>query len=197
VKIVERLTKGESKKNKKNKSHAASFIVVEVGGTSTFVTHDVTKVEVRWAETLLKLQSHAPRERGCLTPQTSAGLSCPGPARALAAQARAKAGHGLALPAQGRAWAWPWPYWPRAGPGPSHGPSYGRGPKILTFPILDVFLVFHRFSILVLVFHIVHMYFFETWFSCSLSLFLYSNLRFGDFVQIGSIDYFFFDMYFF
>jgi hypothetical protein len=103
---------------------------VEVGGTSTFVTHDVTKVEVRWAETHLKLKSHAPKERGCLTPRTSAGLSCPGPARA-----------------QGRAPGWP--CWPRAGPGPGHGhgPDYGRGrgrgSKILTFPILDVF----RFSI--------------------------------------------------
>jgi hypothetical protein len=46
-------------------------------------------------------------------------------------------------------------------------------------------------------FHIVHMYFFETWFSSALSLFLCSNLRFGDFVEIGSFDYFFFDMYFF
>jgi uncharacterized protein with von Willebrand factor type A (vWA) domain len=66
VKIVERLTKGESKKKKRNKSHEASYIVVEVGGTSTFVTHDVTKVEVRWVETHLKVKSHAPKERGCL-----------------------------------------------------------------------------------------------------------------------------------
>jgi hypothetical protein len=66
VKIVERLTKGESKKKKRNKSHEASYMVVEVGGTSTFVTHDVTKVEVRWAETHLKLKSHAPKERGHL-----------------------------------------------------------------------------------------------------------------------------------
>jgi hypothetical protein len=43
-------------KNLKNKSHEASYIVVEVGGTSTFVTHDVTKVEVRWAETHLKVR---------------------------------------------------------------------------------------------------------------------------------------------
>jgi hypothetical protein len=84
VKIVERLTKGEQKKIK-NKSHEASYIVVEVGGTSTFVIHDVTKVEVRWAETHLKLKSHAPKERGCLTPWTSAGLSAgAGPLRARA-----------------------------------------------------------------------------------------------------------------
>jgi hypothetical protein len=43
-----------------------------------------------------------------------------------------------------------------------HGLGYGRDPEILTFPILNIFLVFHRFSIAVLVFHIVHMYFFET-----------------------------------
>jgi hypothetical protein len=88
VKIVERLTKGESKKKKRNKSHEASYIVVEVGCTSTFVTHDVTKVEVRWAETHLKSKSHAPKERGRLTPRTSAGLSAgPGPARARAGPA--------------------------------------------------------------------------------------------------------------
>jgi hypothetical protein len=75
VKIVERLTKGESKKKKRNKNHEASYIVVEVGGTSTFVIHDVTKVEVRWAETYLEPKSHAPKERGRLTPRTSAGLS--------------------------------------------------------------------------------------------------------------------------
>jgi hypothetical protein len=84
---------------------------------------------------------------------------------------------------------------PRVGAGPGLG--YGRGSKILIFPIFIVFLVFHRFCILVFVFHIVHMYFFETWFSWALSLFLCSNLRFGDFVQISSIDYFFFDIYFF
>jgi hypothetical protein len=66
---------GESKKEKKNKSQEASYIVVEVGGTSTFVTHDVTKVEVRWAETHLKVKSHAPKERGRLTPRMSTGLS--------------------------------------------------------------------------------------------------------------------------
>jgi hypothetical protein len=98
VKIVERLTKGESKKKKRNKTHVASYIVVEVGGTSTFVTHDVTKVEVRWAETHLKLKSHAPKERGRLTPRKFAGLSCPGPARA-------RAGPGLALPALAMAMA--------------------------------------------------------------------------------------------
>jgi hypothetical protein len=71
------------KKRKRNKCHEASFIVVEVGGTSTFVTHDVTKVEVRWAETHLKLKSHAPKERGRLIPGTSAGLSArAGPLRA-------------------------------------------------------------------------------------------------------------------
>jgi hypothetical protein len=89
VKIVERLTKGESKEKKRNKSHEASYIVVEVGGTSTFVTHDVTKVEVRWAETHLKLKSHAPKERGRLTPQTSAGLSAAWDGQALAGPARA------------------------------------------------------------------------------------------------------------
>jgi hypothetical protein len=88
-----------AKKKKRNKSHAASFIVVEVGGTSTFMTHDVTKVEVRWAETHLKPKSHAPKERGGLTPRTSAGLSYPGSVRALPAQG--------GLPEGG----------PRAGPG--------------------------------------------------------------------------------
>jgi hypothetical protein len=110
VKIVERLTKGESKKKKRNKSHEASYILVEVGGTSTFVTHDVTKVEVKWAEIHLKLKSHTPKERGCLTPRTSAGLSCPGPVWALPAQGRAGAGPGQGLG---------WPCWPRARPGPS------------------------------------------------------------------------------
>jgi hypothetical protein len=75
----------------------ASFIVVEVGGTSTFVTHDVTKVEVRWAETHLKLKSHASKERGGLIPRTSAGLSCPG----LALPAQARAGPGLGPAGQG------------------------------------------------------------------------------------------------
>jgi hypothetical protein len=105
VKIVERLTKGESKKKKRNKSHVASYIVVEVGGTSTFVTHDVTKVEVRWAETHLKLKSHAPKERGRLTPRKSAGLSCPGPAQARAGPAGAGQGLGVALLAEGGAMA--------------------------------------------------------------------------------------------
>jgi hypothetical protein len=179
VKIVERLTKGESKKKEKNKSYVASYIV---GGTSTFVTYDVTKVEVRWAESHLKLKSHAPKERGRLTLRNSAGLSCPGPPWALAGPcgpragpARpgqgspywARAGPGLALPAQGRAWAWP--CWPRAGPGPGHGRGRGRGSEIFTFPIFNVFLVFHRFCIVVFVFHIVHMYFFETSFSWALS----------------------------
>jgi hypothetical protein len=54
--------------------------VMEVGGTSTFVTHDVTKVKVRWAETHLKLKSHAPKERGRLIPSKSVGLSSPRPA---------------------------------------------------------------------------------------------------------------------
>jgi hypothetical protein len=110
VKIVERLTKGESKKKERNKSHEASYIVVEVGSTSTFVTHDVTKVEVRWAETHLKPKSHAPKERGRLTPRTSAGLSAgPGPARARAGPrpragpAQAFAGPGRPGPALGRA----------------------------------------------------------------------------------------------
>jgi hypothetical protein len=108
VKIVGRLTKGESKKKERNKSHEASYIVVEVGCTSTFVTHDVTKVEVRWAETHLKPKSHAPKKRGRLTPRTPVGLSArPGPLRA-------RAGPG---PRAGRAcptlpWGWPWG-WPR------------------------------------------------------------------------------------
>jgi hypothetical protein len=75
VKIVERFTKSESKKKRKKKSHEASYIVVEVGGTSTFVTHDVTKAEVRWAKTHPKLKSHAPKARGRLTPRKSTGLS--------------------------------------------------------------------------------------------------------------------------
>jgi hypothetical protein len=66
------------------------------------VTHDVTKVEVRWAETHLKLISHAPKERGHLTPRTSAGLSAAqGQGRPWRAQARPGPGHvprrGLAL----------------------------------------------------------------------------------------------------
>jgi hypothetical protein len=103
VKIVERLTKGESKKKKRNITHVASYIVMEVGGSSTFVTHDVTKVEVRWAEAHLKPKSHAPKERGRLTPRKSAGLSC-----------------------QGRRGPW----WARAGPGQGQGrawASHGRG----------------------------------------------------------------------
>jgi hypothetical protein len=80
-------------------------------------------------------------------------------------------GPGLALPAQGRAWAWP--CWPRAGPGHGHGPSHGRGrgrgSEVFTFPIFNVFSVFYRFCIVVFVFHIVHMYFFETSFSWALS----------------------------
>jgi hypothetical protein len=102
VKIVERLTKGESKNKIKNKSHEASYIVVEVGCTSTFVTHDVTKVEVRWAETHLKPKSHAPKERGRLTPRTSAGLSTgPGPLRARAGPGP-QAGSAQALAGPGR-----------------------------------------------------------------------------------------------
>jgi hypothetical protein len=101
VKIVERLTKSESKNKIENKSHEASYILVEVGGTSTFETHDVTKVEVRWAETHLKFKSHASKEHGRLTPRTFAGLSA----------AQGQHGPWRALPAQGRAWAWPWP-WP-------------------------------------------------------------------------------------
>jgi hypothetical protein len=154
-----------SKKKKRNKSHEASYIVVEVGGTSTFVTHDVTKVEVRWAETHLKLKSHAPKERGRLTLRTSAGLRA----------------------AQGQRG----PCWPRVGPSPGHG----RGSVIFSI-IFFVFSVFHMFCILVLVFHVVHMYLFETLFSWWFSLFLCSNLRFRNFVQIGSIVDFFFDIYF-
>jgi hypothetical protein len=90
VKIVERLTNGESKKKREIRV-MRPLIVVEVGGNSTFVTHDVIKVEVRCAETHLKLKSHAPKERGRLTLWTSAGLS--------AAQGQ----HG-----PWQAWAWPW-----------------------------------------------------------------------------------------
>jgi hypothetical protein len=132
-------------------------------------------------------QTQKPHSQGAwpLNPADVRGVKLPrGPAQAPGGPCRPKAGPG---PAFGQALPWA----SRAKPRPC------PGPKILTFPILNIFLVFHRFSIAVLVFHIVHMYFFETWFSCSLSLFLYSNLRFGDFVQIGSIDYFFFDMYFF
>jgi hypothetical protein len=53
------------------------------------------------------------------------------------------------------------------------------------------------FCILVLVFHVVHMYLFETWFSWRFSLFLCSNSPFQNFVEIGSIVDFFFDIYFF
>jgi hypothetical protein len=166
VKIVERLTKGESKKIKINKSHEASYIVVEVGGTSTFVTHDVTKVEVRWAKTHLKFKSHAPKERDRLTLRTSKGLSI----------------------AQGQ--RGPWRAQAGLGPGRSHG-------FVIFSLIFFVFSVFHMFCILVLVFHVVHMYLFETWFSWWFSLFLCSNLRFRNFVQIGSIVDFFFDIYFF
>jgi hypothetical protein len=104
VEIVERLTKGESKEKERNKTNVASYIVVEVGGSSTFVTHDVTKVEVRWAETHLKPKSHAPKERGRLTPRKSAGLSCPG---------RRGPWAGPASPGQGLGW----PFQPRVGPG--------------------------------------------------------------------------------
>jgi hypothetical protein len=108
------------------------------------VTHDVTKVEVRWAETHLKLKSHAPKERGRLTPRTSAGLS------AAQGQRGPRAGPG---PSNGR------------GPRPSHGPSpghgHGRGSVIFSL-IFFVFSVFHKFCILVLVFHVVHMHLFET-----------------------------------
>jgi hypothetical protein len=161
VKIVEKLTKGESKKKKRNKSHEASYIIVEVGGTSTFVTHDVTKVEVRWAETHFKLKSHAPKEHGRLTLRMSARLSA----------------------AQGQGG----PCWPRAGPSP--GP--GRGSVIFSSFFL-VFSVLHMFCILFLVFHVLHMYLFETLFSWRFSLFFCSNVRFQNFVQIGSIVDFFF-----
>jgi hypothetical protein len=136
---------------------------VEVGGTSTFVTHDVTKVEVRWAETHLKLKSHAPKERGRLTPRTSAGLS------AAQGQRRPRAGP----------WLW-----------------FRMKPRIFSL-IFFVFSIFHKFCILVLVFHVVHMYLFETWFFWRFSLFLCSNLRFRNFVQIGSIVDFFSNIYFF
>jgi hypothetical protein len=108
-----------AKKEKRNKSHEASYIVVEVGGTSIFVTHDVTKVEVRWAETHLKVKSHAPKERGHLTPRTSAGLS--------ATQGQRRPG--WALPAQDRAKASP------AGPGRGHGPWF-------QFSIINFFRIF-------------------------------------------------------
>jgi hypothetical protein len=153
-----------AKKTKKNKSHEASYIVVEVGGTSTFVTHDVTKVEVRWAETHLKFKSHAPKERGYSTPRTSTGLS----------------------PAQGQGR----PCRPKVGPG------LGRGSVIFSLIFL-VFSVLHMFCILFLVFHVLHMCLFETLFSWWFSLFLCSNVRFQNFVQIRSIVDFFLDIYFF
>jgi hypothetical protein len=79
---------------------------VEGGGTSTFVTHDVTKVEVRWAETHLKPKSHTSKERGRLTPRTSVGLSV----------------------AQGQRGS----YRPRVGPGPSPtGPGQSLGLALL------------------------------------------------------------------
>jgi hypothetical protein len=129
--------------------------------------------------------------RGVKLPKASAGPGGPyrpkaGPGLALPAQDRAQAGPvgprqglGLALLAQGEAWPWPWPWLQNF---------------IINF---FVFSVFHMFCILVLVFHVVHMYFFETWFSWQFSLFLCSNLRFRNFVQIGSIVDFFFDIYFF
>jgi hypothetical protein len=128
-------------------------------------------------------QTQKPRSQGAwpLNPAEVHGVKLArAPGRAWASHGRGR-GPGLAM-AVGKAWA-------------SHG--RGRGSKCFTFPIFNVFSVFHTFCILVFVFHIVHMYFFETWFSWALSLFLCSNLRFGDFVEIGSIDYFFFDMYFF
>jgi hypothetical protein len=118
-------------KKKRNKSHEASYIIVEVGGTSTFVTHDVTKVEVRWAETYLKLKSHAPKERGRLIPRTSAGLSAAqgqcGPWRA-----RARPGLGPVGPGRGR--------------GPGHGCTRARGSNFLS-------LIFFVFSVLLYVLH--------------------------------------------
>jgi hypothetical protein len=105
VKIVERFTKGKSKKKKRNKSHEASYIVVEVGCTSTFVTHDVTKVEVRWVETHLKPKSHAPKECGRLTPRTSVGLSAgPGPLQAQAGPSRPYLGRGTGRGAGRACW---------------------------------------------------------------------------------------------
>jgi hypothetical protein len=128
------------------------------------VTHDVTKVEVRWAKTHLKLKSHASKERGCLTPWTSAGLSA----------------------AQGQGG----PCRHRAGPGP------GLGSVFFSLLFL-VFSVLYMFCILFLVFHVLHMYLFETLFSWRFSLFLCSNVRFQNFVQIGSIIDFFLYIYFF
>jgi hypothetical protein len=117
---------------------------VEVGVTSTFVTHDVTKVEVRWAETHLKLKSHAPKGRGRLTPRTSAGLS----------------------------------------------DAQGRGSVIFSL-IFFVFSIFHMFCILVLVFHVVHMYLFETWFSWRFSLFLCSTYGFKILFKSVALSIFF------
>jgi hypothetical protein len=159
------------------------------------VTHDVTKVEVRWAETHLKLKSHAPKERGRLTPRMSAELS---------------AAQGQRMPCRPRA---------RLGRGPA-GPGQGLGlvvavaqamvlalvmavavAAVIFSLIFFIFSIFHMFCILVLVFHVVHMYLFETWFSWRFSwrffLFLCSNLWFRNFVQIGSVIDFFFDFYFF
>jgi hypothetical protein len=143
VKIVERLTKSESKTKKRKKNHEASYIVVEVGDTSTFVTHDVTKVEVRWAETHLKLKSHAPKERGRLTSRTFAGLS----------------------------------------------DAQGQGGPCLA---LAMVLFFFHYLFWYFQFCICFAYFFWRF-----SLFLCSNVRFQNFVQISSIVDFFLYNYFF
>jgi hypothetical protein len=94
-------------------------------------------------------QTQKPRSQGAwpLNPTNIRGVKCClGPARALAG------------PSRGRASAW---LWPKGGP----SPGLGHGSVIFSI-IFFVFLVFHMFCILVLVFHVVHMYLFETWFFC-------------------------------
>jgi hypothetical protein len=120
----------------------ASYIVVEVGGSSTFVTHDVTKVEVRWAEAHLKPKSHAPKECGRLTPRKSAGLSFQG----RLGPCGPEAGPRLALPTQGRA---------RAGPGHGRGRALAMAMALVMAVAVSVvqnflhsqFLMCFRFSI--------------------------------------------------
>jgi hypothetical protein len=120
-------------------------------------------------------QTHKPRSQGAwpLNPtDICRAKRCPGPGPALAGPGK----------------AWPWPC-PKAGPGP------GRGSVLFSLFVL-VFSVLHMFCILFLVFLVLHMYLFETLFSWRFSLFLCSNVRFQNFVQIGSIVDFFLYIYF-